>query len=113
MAVPTVLLNGQPCANQAIVLYSAGDPEGKLDKFFVTGADGHATITLDHAGAYMLAARYRGAAPPDSGVAVRSYTTTLTFEAMDALPVIQAIVNAPAEQAHRRANRHTTRELFH
>ena len=108
-----LLLNGQPFPNMPFVLYESGDPDANTAHTFITGADGHATIAFDHPGTYILAIRYIGDAPPASGAEKRSYTTTLTFEVMNALPAIQAIVNSPAQQQQHRPNRHTTRELFH
>ncbi len=110
-----LLMNGQPFANQAIVLYAAGDPESNTAHFFATGADGHAMVTFDHAGVYVLAARYIGDAPAGSGVDKRSYTTTLTFEVTDTLPAVTQIAAAqqPQQQPARRRTFHSTRELFH
>jgi len=86
-----VTFNGQPFANSAIVLYSSGQADTDTTRYFVTDASGRATITLDQAGTYAIAARNRAAAPAGSPAAVRSYTTTLTFQAFDALPAVQEV----------------------
>lgn len=97
------LLNGQPYAETAVVLYAAGQADTDTTRYFVTDANGMATITLDQPGSYVIAIRYRGNAPAGSEAAVRSYTTTLTFEAMTALPpVVQ--VEAPRRPRHAHNN---------
>lgn len=85
-----VLFDGQPLANTAVVLYASGDPDTKVDRYFATGADGRAHIAFDAPGEYVIAARNRAEAT-GSEAAVRSYTTTLTFEALTALPAIRQI----------------------
>ncbi|MEZ5971712.1 MAG: DUF4198 domain-containing protein [Hyphomonadaceae bacterium] len=80
-----LLFDGQPMANSAVVIYAAGDPETKLDRYVVTDASGTATFTFDAPGDYIIAARHRAELPPGSPAAVGSYTTTLTFEATDQL----------------------------
>ena len=80
-----LLFDGQPMANSAVVIYAAGDPETKLDRYVVTDASGIATFTFDAPGDYIIAARHRAELPPGSPAAVGSYTTTLTFEATDQL----------------------------
>lgn len=81
-----VRFNGAPMPNTAVVLYSEGDLDTDLDTYAVTDASGVATFTLTGAGSYVVAARHRAEAPAGSEAAVRSYTTTLTFEALDAIP---------------------------
>lgn len=78
--------NGAPFANMPIVLYAEGDPEAKLDRSFVTGADGRATLTFDRPGKYVAVIRHRGQAPAGSEAQIRSYTSSLTFEVHAALP---------------------------
>jgi hypothetical protein len=97
-----VLFDGAPLVNSAVVVYAAGDADTNVDRFFVTGADGHAHLALTAPGQYVIAARYRANAPAGSEAAVRSYTTTLTFEAMDVLPPIVALPTQ--EQPRRRSN---------
>ena len=83
-----VHFDGQPFANIPVVLYAQGDPETKLDRYFVTDAQGRATITVDQPGTYIVAVRHRAPAPADAGVATRSYTTSLTFNAFAELPAM-------------------------
>jgi hypothetical protein len=80
-----LLFDGAPLANSAVVLYSAGDPESKLDRYVATDANGRATFTFDAPGQYIIAARHRAELPAGSPAAHGSYTTTLTFEALDQL----------------------------
>lgn len=78
--------NGQPFPNMPIVLYDAGDADTDQSTYFVTDAQGRATIALPQAGQYVIAARHRADAPEGAGVDVRSYVTTLTFSAITAIP---------------------------
>jgi hypothetical protein len=94
-----VTFDGQPFANSALVIYAAGEPETDTDRYVATGPDGVATVTLDQAGQYMLAARHRASAAPGSAAQVQSFTTTLTFEALTALPAFEA---PPPEERRRR-----------
>lgn len=86
-----LLFDGQPFANMPIVLYASGEPDTDTDRYVVTDANGNATITFDQPGRYLIAARHRATAPAGSEAAVRSYTTSLTFEAMAELPAIQEV----------------------
>jgi len=81
-----LLFNGQPFVNMPVVLYAQGDADTDLDTFFVTNEQGRATIALPGPGRYVIAVRHRGDAPAGSPAQVRSYTTTLTFEALAQLP---------------------------
>jgi hypothetical protein len=92
-----LLFDGAPMANSAVVIYAAGDPETKLDRYVVTDANGHATFTFDGPGQYIIAARHRADMPAGSPAAVGSYTTTLTFEALDQLHAETQIREAVAE----------------
>lgn len=94
--------NGAPFPNMPIVLYESGDADSDLSTFFVTDAQGRASIALPGPGRYVIAARHRGDAPDGAEADVRSYTTTLTFEAITALP---AYPPAPSEQTDRRRRR--------
>jgi hypothetical protein len=102
-----VLFDGAPMANTAVVLYAAGDVDTKIDRFVVTGADGRALVTLDAPGQYLLAARHRANAPEGSEAAVRSYTTTLTFDAMNVMPTFVEIPEEGATQGNRRRTTRT------
>lgn len=93
--------DGAPLGNAALVVYAEGEPETDLDRFFPTDANGTATITLDQPGRYVLTARHRADAAPGSQAAVQSFTTTLTFEAMTAMPEFVA----PPTQERRRGRR--------
>lgn len=101
-----VLFDGAPMANTAVVLYGAGDPDTKLDRFATTDANGHAIFVFDAPGQYVLAARHRATAPPGSPAAVRSYTTTMTFEALAALPPTFVVPDPSAEEPRRRRRRY-------
>lgn len=92
-----LLFDGAPMTNSAVVLYGAGDPDTKLDRFVVTDAAGRARFTFDAPGQYVIAARHRADAPPGSPAAVRSYTTTLTFEALATLPEPREIADDTPE----------------
>ncbi|MGD9965856.1 MAG: DUF4198 domain-containing protein [Hyphomonadaceae bacterium] len=95
-----LLFDGAPLANSAVVLYAAGDPETKLDRYVATDANGRATFTFDAPGQYILAARHRAELPPGSPAQHGSYTTTLTFEALSQLYAETQIADEqPAEQA--------------
>lgn len=98
-----ILFAGAPLANTAIVLYAAGDADTDVDTFFATDAAGRATITLPGPGQYVIAARHRADAPAGSEAAVRSYTTTLTFEALTALPPTTTASERPRRE--RRSSR--------
>jgi hypothetical protein len=89
--------NGAPFPNMPIVLYAEGDPETKLDRSFVTGADGRATLSFDRPGKYVAVIRHRGPAPAGSAAQIRSYTSSLTFEVYGTLPPLP-----PEERAPRR-----------
>ncbi|WP_395646126.1 DUF4198 domain-containing protein [Terricaulis sp.] len=106
-----LLFNGQPFPNMPIVVYAAGDPETKLDRYVVTDASGRAHVTFDTPGRYVLAVRHR-AASPGTEAAMRSYTSSLTLEALTELPTIveapEAEPQAPARErrpARRRVGR--------
>jgi hypothetical protein len=106
-----LLFDGAPLANSAIVLYSAGDPESKLDRYVATDASGRATFTFDGPGQYILAARHRAALPPGSPAVHGSYTTTLTFEALDQLHAETEIVAEPEAPPQRRTRPAPRRRL--
>lgn len=97
-----LLFDGQPMANSAVVIYAAGDPETKLDRYVVTNEQGRATFTFDAPGQYIIAARHRADMPAGSPAAVGSYTTTLTFEALDALYAETQVQEQQAEPERRR-----------
>lgn len=94
-----VLFDGAPLANLALVLYASGDADHDLDTYVVTDEAGRATFTLPAAGAYIIAARHRANAPAGAEAEVRSYTTTVTFEAYDTLPETYNAAERDAERA--------------
>jgi hypothetical protein len=96
-----LLFDGQPMGNSAVVIYAAGDAETKLDRYVVTDAAGNATFTFDAPGQYIIAARHRANMPAGSPAVVGSYTTTLTFEALDQLYAETEIREAQAEPERR------------
>lgn len=96
-----LLFDGQPFANMPIVVYASGDPDTKLDRYVVTDASGRAHIAFDAPGRYVLAVRHR-APSPGTEAAVRSYTTSLTFEVLDALPTIVEQQAQPQQQRRQR-----------
>lgn len=96
-----LLFNGAPFANTAIVLYDEGDADTNVETFAATDANGRARFSFTRPGNYVIAARHRGAAPAGSQAQVRSYTTTLTFAVMEALPTYAE----PPEQERPRRRR--------
>lgn len=96
--------DGAPFANAALVLYKAGEPETDQDRFVTTDANGNATFTLDGPGQYILVARHRADAPPGSQAQVQSFTTSLVFQAYDALPPVVHLQNR-SDDGNRRRNR--------
>ena len=101
-----VLLNGAPFPNTPVVLYANGQADTDTTRYFVTDANGVATVSLDQPGDYVIAVRYRGAAPAGSPAAVRSYTTTLTFEALAQAPTFTPLPEQ--DRRPRRAHRGMT-----
>lgn len=99
-----LLFDGQPFANVPIVLYGAGDPEANLSRVFVTDANGRAVVRVENAGQYLIAIRHRAEAPAGSEAQVRSYTTTLSFEALDALPAYAPPPPPPQPERRRRGS---------
>jgi uncharacterized GH25 family protein len=96
-----LLFNGAPFPNMPVVLYENGDIDTDVGTYFVTDASGRATVTFSTPGRYVIAARHRGEAPAGSEAQVRSYTTTLTFEVIDALPAYPPPPPAPERQRRR------------
>ncbi|MBY0562978.1 MAG: DUF4198 domain-containing protein [Hyphomonadaceae bacterium] len=81
-----LLFDGAPIANTAIVLYAEGDADNDIDTFAATDANGVARFSFAAPGRYVIAARHRAPLPAGGAAAIGSYTTTLTFEALAALP---------------------------
>lgn len=97
-----VLLNGAPFPNTPVVLYASGQADTDTTRYFVTDANGVANVTIDQPGNYVIAVRYRGDAPAGSPAQVRSYTTTLTFQANATMPTFAPL---PDQGRPRRAHR--------
>lgn len=94
--------NGAPFANAALVLYRPGEPETDLDRYVATDANGIATLMLEGPGQYLLVARHRADAPPGSEARVQSFTTSLAFEAFEALPPVVRVAEPVQNQRRRR-----------
>jgi hypothetical protein len=94
--------DGAPFANAALVLYKSGEAESDQHRYVTTDANGNATFTLEGAGQYVLVARHRASAPAGSQAQVQSFTTSLTFEALDALPPVVHIQDSNSSDTHRR-----------
>jgi hypothetical protein len=94
--------DGAPFANAALVIYKAGEPENDLDRFVTTDASGNATLTLEGPGEYILVARHRANAPAGSPAQVQSFTTSLVFEAHDALPAVVQLPRSEYDNQPRR-----------
>lgn len=109
-----LLFDGQPFANMPIVLYTDGATDTDTTHYFVTDANGNATIALDHPGRYVIAVRHRANAPAGSPAQVRSYTTSLTFEALTEMPAFTESASedddatAAAAERRRRERRRTS-----
>lgn len=101
----TATFDGAPFANAALVLYKAGEPETDLDRFVTTDANGAATFTLDGPGQYVLVARHRANAPAGSQAQIQSFTTSLVFEAHDALPAVVQLPDDTDDEPRRRRSR--------
>jgi uncharacterized GH25 family protein len=99
-----ILFDGAPLANSAVVLYGAGDTDTDLDRYAVTDANGRARFTFDAPGGYVIAARHRANMPAGAAAQIGSYTTTLTFEALSAMPAGYDVAEREAE-ADRSADR--------
>ncbi len=99
------LFDGAPFANTALVLYRAGEPETDLDRYFATDANGMAMLTLEGPGRYIVVARHRADAPPGSEAEVHSFTTSLVFEAFDALPALVELEEEEEIEDSRRRRR--------
>lgn len=100
-----VLFDGAPLASSAVVLYSAGDADNDLDTYAVTDASGRATFNFPAPGHFLIAARHRADMPAGSPAQVGSYTTTLTFEALAAIPTGYDVAAREAEAARQAARR--------
>jgi len=80
--VVTVTFDGAPLAGQALELdrEGGGYEEPRFHQALRTDAQGRVKLTFDRPGAYLLMTRHQAAAPAGAETAVRSYTTSLTFE---------------------------------
>ncbi len=73
-----LLLDNQSMSEHKLQVYPANGDVEPQPMEFITNSDGVATISLP-AGAYLMRARYRGAAPEGAKVPTFSHTTTLSF----------------------------------
>lgn len=80
----TVTFDGVPLADQPLELDREGGAyeEPKFHKVLRTDGEGRVKLDLDRPGAYLVMTRHQADAPPGAETAVRSYTTSLTFEVM-------------------------------
>lgn len=81
-----LLFNDAPFPNMPLVIYESGDADTDVSTYAVTDENGRATLTFAEPGRYLVAARHRADAPAGAEAQVRSYTTTLTFEVINAIP---------------------------
>jgi hypothetical protein len=81
-----LLFDGAPFAHMPFVLYEPTQSEDDMGRVFVTDDHGRAHLSFDHPGVYLAVVRYRPTAPRDAGVAVLSYSTSLTFQVSPAPP---------------------------
>lgn len=100
-----VLFDNQPFANIPVVIYDSGDADTDISTYVVTNEQGRAQINLPTAGQYLIAVRHRAEAPAGAEAAVQSYTTTLTFQAFDALPEQYDVAEREAEEAREQRRR--------
>lgn len=77
-----ILFDGKPLAGQKLEIDRGGATydAAPAPREVTTGPDGRVSLTFDKAGAYVIMARHRAAAPVGSETDERSYTTALTFE---------------------------------
>ena len=75
-----LFFNGAPFPQMPFVVYPRGASEGDMLQTFVTDRDGRAHLRFNGPGMYLVAVRYRTAAPSGAGVEIRSYSTTLAIE---------------------------------
>lgn len=80
-----LLFDGKPLAGVSVEVFrAAGNYDGRKTLATVkTDAAGRFSLTAPDAGGYMTLVRYRAAAPAGAESQYRSYTHTLTFEAVD------------------------------
>lgn len=103
------MFDGAPFANAALVVYKAGEPEGDLDRFVTTDANGNATLVLDQPGQYIVVARHRANAPAGAAAQVQSFTTSLVFEAFETLPPVVQLADDDVDTSGRERRRRRAR----
>ena len=74
--------DGEPLANQSLVLTRSGQAERPMDEgtIFTSDAAGQVHIPLDHLGTHLIMTRMQAPAPAGADTDIRSYTTSLTFQ---------------------------------
>lgn len=77
-----LLFDDAPFAYMPFVLYRPGDDENDMRRVFVTDEHGRAHLRFDQPGLYLAVVRFRTPAPRNAGAAVRSYSTSITFEVL-------------------------------
>ena len=79
-----LMFGEEDLGNHTMTLYRDGGKyeEPAYARDIVTDASGHAAISFDRPGVYMLMTRHRAEAPEDAETDIRSYTTSLTFEVL-------------------------------
>ncbi|MBS0383713.1 MAG: DUF4198 domain-containing protein, partial [Proteobacteria bacterium] len=80
-----LLYDGASFAHMPIVIYEPTQSEDDMHHVFVTDDHGRAHLAFDHPGTYLAVVRYRPRATADAGVAVLSYSTSLTFQVLAVL----------------------------
>jgi len=80
--------DGAVFGHMPFVIYEPTQSEDDMRRVFVTDDQGRAHLSFDHPGTYLAVVRYRPHAPMGEGVAVLSYSTSLTF-------AVYASANAP------------------
>jgi hypothetical protein len=81
-----LLFDEAPFAFMPFVVYRAGDDEDEMRRVFVTDEHGRAHLNFDAPGLYLAVVRFRCPAPAGTRAAVRSYSTSITFDVLDAEP---------------------------
>jgi hypothetical protein len=71
-----------PFAFMPFVVYRPGESEDDMTRVFVTDEHGRAHLSFDAPGLYLAVVRFRAPAPRGSRAAVRSYSTSITFEVL-------------------------------
>jgi hypothetical protein len=79
-----LLFDEAPFAFMPFVIYRPGEDENDMRRVFVTDEHGRAHLRFDAPGLYLAVVRFRCPAPAGTRAAVRSYSTSIAFEVLDA-----------------------------